>query len=167
MRIPFPKFVAALLAVWLAGCGFQLRGQLALPPVLERSFLQVVAGERSTLYQNLKTGLQANGVSVVTDRKSATAVVEVGGESIGKQTLVKSSSGSALEYELSYQVDFRVTGADGKVLIEQQKINLSRDLLYDSSSVLGRDTGESRATEDMRKDAAQAILRRVAALAAR
>lgn len=166
LRIAFAsvKTVLALLLVGLSGCGFQLRGQLALPPVLERTHLQVAAGERSTLYQQLKSGLQVNGLQIVTDRRSATAVVEVGGESISKQTLVKSGSGSALEYELFYNVGFRVTGADGKVLISQQDVRLSRDLLYDNSTVIGRDTGETRATEDMRKDAAQAILRRIAAL---
>ena len=154
----------AVFVVLLTGCGFQLRGQLALPPVLERTHLQVAAGDRSTLYQHLKAGLQVNGVSIVTDRNSATAVVEVGGESVSKQTLVKSSSGSALEYELFYSVDFRVTGADGKALISRQDVRLSRDLLYDNATMIGRDTGETRATEDMRKDAAQAILRRIAAL---
>lgn len=164
LRIAILKAVFVVLLAGLTGCGFQLRGQLALPPVLERTYLQVAAGDRSTLYQHLKAGLQVNGVSLVTDRNSATAVVEVGGESVSKQTLVKSSSGSALEYELFYSVDFRVTGADGKALISRQDVRLSRDLLYDNATVIGRDTGETRATEDMRKDAAQAILRRIAAL---
>lgn len=164
LRIAILKAVFVVLLAGLSGCGFQLRGQLALPPVLERTHLQVAAGERSTLYQQLKAGLQVNGVSLVSDRRSATAVVEVGGESVSKQTVVKSGSGSALEYELFYSVDFRVTGADGKVLVSQQNVRLSRDLLYDNATMIGRDTGETRATEDMRKDAAQVILRRIAAL---
>lgn len=161
------SWLAVLLLAALAGCGFQLRGKVDLPPVLQSAFLQIASGERSTLYQGIRIGLNANGATVVTDRKLATAIVEVGAESVSKQTLVKSASGSSLEYELGYHVDFRVTAADGKVLLEQQRVELSRDLLYDTASVLGRDTGESRALEDMRKDAAQAILRRLAALAPR
>ena len=120
------SWLAVLLLAALAGCGFQLRGKVDLPPVLQSAFLQIASGERSTLYQGIRIGLNANGATVVTDRKLATAIVEVGAESVSKQTLVKSASGSSLEYELGYHVDFRVTAADGKVLLEDSSAAVTK-----------------------------------------
>ncbi|PWV59337.1 LPS assembly lipoprotein LptE [Plasticicumulans acidivorans] len=163
MRL-LPALLAASLMLF-AGCGFHLRGQLDVPPAMQRIYLDVAGGPGSPLHRELERVLLINGIHPVKTPAEAGARLAVGPEHSEKRLLVKGTQGSAVEYEIRYSLPYTLSGSDGKPLMPADTIQLSRDLLYSESAVLGRDTGETRAINDMRSEAVQAIMRRAAAQA--
>ncbi len=164
------RIVRFALLAWvtlLAGCGFQLRGAADLPPEMAKTYIERVGGAGGGMIEGLTRALAANGATVVAERKQATAVLSLSNESTRKRTIVKGDQGTALEYELYFNVSYAVATLEGKSLVPIDRIELSRDLLYEEGAVLGRESGESLAVRDMNRDAVWAILRRLQAVARR
>jgi outer membrane lipopolysaccharide assembly protein LptE/RlpB len=108
-----------------------------------------------------------NGVKVTADPKEATATLEILKETVRRRTLAAGSSvtesANLREYTFSYQVDYRVTLADGKKLIPQETLSTSRNLFTDESKVLGKTAGEEILIKDMVSDVAHSIILRLQA----
>lgn len=167
--MPAIRLLLLLVLLALGGCGFQLRGQAELPPELSRIFIQTRQPTRavvSPLAQTLRRSLAANGVSVVESLDQADAVLRIIDEDLDRRTLASGPDGSAREYTLDYSVAYSLMGADEQVLLEPNRLTLTRDVLYNEVDVLGRDEGEDIVLNDMVNDAAYSIIRRLQTLSA-
>jgi LPS-assembly lipoprotein len=76
-----------------------------------------------------------------------------------------SERGKAAEYELYYIVEFDVTDAKGKVIVARQGLNLTRDYLYEVSSVISTDRQDRLLRVNLQKDMADLMMRRIQAQA--
>jgi outer membrane lipopolysaccharide assembly protein LptE/RlpB len=154
-----PLLLAAALAIASAGgCGFHLRGGVSLP----EAYAPVYVSGSQDLRGALMTGLRGGGVEVTTDPASAGARLEIRNESFSRRTLsVDPDSGRAQEYEVSYQVRYRLVDGEGRVIADPPPIALQRDYFFDADAVLGTSREVSTLYEEMRRDAAQRILRQV------
>lgn len=150
----------ACLALAMVGCGFYLRG--SKPTALQGYKLFVQSQRADPITAEIRTQLGYSGVSLAANPGSADAVVTLSGERSDERVLsVDPRTGKAREYELGYQVDVTVTRSDGTLLSPRQTVDLTRDLTFDETSVLGKFGEEALLREEMRKDAAQTILRRL------
>ena len=161
----FKTLVSVVLAAAvLAGCGFQLRGtngQYNLP--FQSIWLSFP--ETSPLGTELKRNLRAaETVRIEQDASRAQALFDVLSETRGKSILSLNSLGRVREYTLSYTLVFRVRDANNRELLAPTEITLRRNIAFDESQVLAKESEEALLYRDMQADLVQQILRRLAAI---
>ena len=155
----FRNLVLALTIVATGGCGYQLRGGVSLPPALDGIHVAGPAGIGSALTQMLESG----GADIRPGSESAKAVLRLSRERFTRRVLsVDPDTGKEREIELAYSVAFRVAGGDGEELMPEQTVSLLRDYVVDAGAVLGKSREEGVLREEMRRDAAGQIARRIA-----
>jgi len=158
---------ALLALVLVSGCGFKLRGQVELPPAMHITYIKVnrpAGTPPGTLERTLESFLKANGVTVTTDPKQATATLEIVNQEQTSRTVGATRTGTSRLYTLTYNVDYRVVLPDGKTLLPQIRASVSRDILYPESAVLSKSQGEQVAYRQMEYEVVRAIFYRLEAL---
>jgi LPS-assembly lipoprotein len=165
MKTIVVRFLIALLAAaTLAGCGFKLRGSDGQYNMPFKS-IYLAFPETSPLGTELKRNLRAgDGGRIENDASKAEALFDVLSESRGKAILSLNSLGRVREYSLSYTLVFRVRNADNKELLAPTEITLRRNIAFDESQVLAKESEEQLLYRDMQADLVQQILRRLAAI---
>ena len=159
--------VSCILYLFLSGCGFHLRGasSVALPP--ELSTLRVTMGGAGypPLLVEVRNALLALGNVRLTDDVSASVpVLQLHGETSVSQVLAIDSSGRISAYLLNYRVDYSLVGTDSKPLLPKQSVKLQREYGFDRLNVIASEKQSEFLQKEMRRDAAQQILRRLASL---
>jgi len=158
MRIVITAVVTSALALALGACGFQMRGAAALP--FETIYVPPRGGG---IALDLKRNIQAGTrTTVVDDPKKADAVLEFSQEIREKQILSLSPTGRVSEYQLRYRVGFRVHDGKGGEFVPPGTVQLTRDITFNDSDVLSKDTEEQLLYRDMQSDMVQQIMRRLA-----
>ena len=150
---------AAVLALVLAGCGFQLRGQAQLP------FDTIYIPGNTPLAIELRRNVTAASKTKLADTAgNAQAVFGLTLETREKVILSFTSAGRVNEYRLRYRVGFRVTDSKGsQVFLPTSEILLTRDMTYNDSQVIAKENEEALLYRDMQSDMVQQILRRLVA----
>ncbi len=158
--------VLTLLAALLAGCGFHLRGALNLPEHLGP--VRVLASDpHSPLGDLLAQGLKRAGAQAASaaDGESV-ATLQVVSEYWADTPISYDASGRAQEFMLRYAVVFSLKRADGSVAVPQQAVELSRDYLTPVLDSVGKLSERERLVDELQREMAIAILRRVDAASA-
>jgi len=151
--------LAFLLVLVLAGCGFQLRGTAALP--FDTLYMPGASGG---IALDLKRNIQAGTRTVVVDDpKKAEAVLDFLQETREKVILSLAATGRVSEYKLRYTVAFRVHDGKGGEFLPVNTVQLSRDITFNDSEVLAKETEEQLLYRDMQFDMVQQVMRRLAA----
>ena len=132
LKLFIPLIAVALL---LSGCGFKLRGAVDLPENIRT--VQVMAPPE--LRNDILTLLESGGVGVSASGSGADARITVTSERFSRRVLsVDPTTGKEREFELAYTLDFGVTDRGGQALIENGKVNLLRDYVFDPEAVISR-----------------------------
>lgn len=161
------SMLALSFALLVSACGFQLRGsngQYLLP------FDAIYIGlpDTSPLAINLKRNIRSNGATrIAPDAKAADAIVEVLSnpeKTRGKTILSLNNNGRVREYQLSYNISFRVLDKLGNELLAPTNIALVRSITFDESQLLAKETEEALLYRDMQSDLVQQMIRRIAAI---
>ena len=148
-----------VLALLLAACGFQLRGTADLP--FDTLYMPSTAGGIALdLKRNIQSGTRTK---VVDDPKQAQAVLEFVQELREKSILSLASTGRVREYQLRYRVAFRVHDGKGGEFLPLSAVQLTRDISFNDTDVLAKETEEQQLYRDMQFDMVQQIMRRLAA----
>ena len=153
-----------LIVLATTACGFHLRGtgKVEFPPML--STLRVVVEnsqqQNDPLLVAMKNALRTQTDVQIEDTGDAPLLV-LYGERSDSQVLSVSSTGKADEYLLKYEVSFRLTGKEGKVLAESQTVRVQRDHAFDRLNVLAKEREEQELRREMQRDAVQQVLRRL------
>lgn len=157
----------AVLAGLLGACGFHLRGATSatLPPELAVMRVTMGGGGYPPLLIEVRNALLALGTIKLTEDVSASVpVLQLTGESAQQDVLAVDSSGRITAYVLNYRVDFALLGKDGKALIPPQSVKLQREVSFDRLNVIASEKQSDFIQTEMRRDAAQQILRRLSSL---
>lgn len=157
------RLLAALLVgaaiTALSGCGFHLRGSLAIP----FETLHVAVPEHNEFGTNLKRAIRAQGSTRLSDTpQGAQAILTPTGEAREKTILSLNSAGRVREFQLRYRYSFRVHDREGRDLTEPATVILTRDMSFDDAAVLAKEQEEGLLWRDMENDLVQQILRRLA-----
>jgi len=154
--------ILAILVLGLVtgACGFQLRGQAKLP----FETLYVAIPDASPMGTELKRYIIATThTKLVRDPAEAQAILSVTSEERGKTILSFDTSGRVREFQLRYRLSFRVHDVKGRDYLPQSEIRITRDVSFDNSQVLAKESEELLLFRDMQGDMVQQILRRLAA----
>jgi len=98
---------------------------------------------------------------VVDDAKQAEAILEFTQESREKEILSLTGTGRVREFQLRYRVGFRVHDGKGRDFVPANTVVLLRDITFNDSDVLAKETEEQLLYRDMQSDMVQQILRRL------
>jgi LPS-assembly lipoprotein len=153
--------VALLAAAVLPACGFKLRGARTLP--FATIYLSAAGNNAlsAELARNIRVGTSTR---VVPDRNQAAAVLDILGETRDREILSLNAQGRAREYTLRYRLSFKVSDGKGRDFIPATEIAVQRDISFNESEVLAKESEEALLYRDMQTDLVQQILRRLAAV---
>jgi len=149
-----------LLALLLAGCGFQLRGNAELPFKTIYMPPSNQPGVALDLRRNIQAGTHT---TVVDDPKNAEAILEFTQDSRDKVILSLAASGRVIEFELHYRVSFRVRDNKGGEFVPASTIFLKRAVTFNDSEVLAKEKEDQQIYRSMEADMVQLIMRRLEA----
>ena len=153
------RALAIVLCIAAAGCGFKLRGTAELP--FETIYMpNPASGVQLDLKRNIIAGTHAK---VVDDPKNAQAIMQFTEETKQKEILSLTSAGRVREFRLRYRVGFRVHDGKSGEYVPQQTIVLFRDVSFNDSDILAKETEEQLLFRDMQQDMVQQIMSRLAA----
>ncbi len=156
MRI---QLLAIVVCLAVSGCGYHLRGPAKLPESIQQVWLQ--AGQ-DDFAQAVLIALEDAGVAVTEDAAQADASIVVQKNELSSRLLsVDPDSGRPREYELAYTVRFKLIDGDKKELLPTQEINLLRDFEFDADALIGKSRERTVLAAEMRRDAAQQLMRRI------
>jgi LPS-assembly lipoprotein len=154
--------VLVLLYLTASGCGFQPRGHaVALSTVPGPVFIAGIASY-SDLYRALKLQLDLAGVEIAPSAADSASVLRISGVRSAAEVVAFNSRNKAIEYELEESAFFSLHAADGRQLVENQRIQVLRIQYRPEVGVLGSDREGELLREDMRKEIAERIVRRLA-----
>ena len=145
----------------LVSCGFHPRGELALPPGAARIFLTGVAPSSPLAHEIARLYTRAGG-TVVDRREEAEAVLDILGESNDRRVAAVNSAGLVSQYELYYGLRFRLLDLRGEIIHAENAVGVTRSYAFDPNNVLGKAQEESLLRDDMRQQAINQMLRRLA-----
>jgi len=152
------RLLVLLLLLSLAGCGFQLRGNAALP------FASVFIEGGQEIVVALERAIRPTATKVTTRAQDAQVTLQILGESREKRILSLDSAGRVSEYRLLYRVSFKAVDNKGRELLEQQQIELRRDITFNDNQTLAKESEELLLYRDMQVDAVQQIIRRMSVI---
>jgi LPS-assembly lipoprotein len=160
MKISPRLLLSICTAGLLAACGFQLRGAFSLP----FDTLFIAQSDTSELRAVLKRNIEASTQTrIVDDAKHAQASLTVLLDTPQKNILSLSSAGRIREFQLVRIFSFRVVDAKGQEFIPLSTIRVSREITFDDTVILSKDSEEALLWRDIQNDLAQQLVRRLAA----
>lgn len=151
-------FASLILVVLLAGCGFQLRGHANLP--FSTFYLPPTGGLMVELRRNVAGGTTTK---LVENAKDADAVFTLLHEVREKVILSLDTNGRVREFQLRYRVGFQVADQKGGMYIAPSEIFLTRDVTFNDSQILAKESEEGFLYRDMQTDMVQQMVRRISA----
>jgi len=150
--------IAATLA--LSACGFHLRGSYTLP--FDTIFIGLP--ENNQMHAMLKRNIEASTQArVVNEAKGAQAVLTITGDVPAKNVLSLDSAGRVREFQLVRTFSFRLHTPDNRDLMTPGRIVIRRDITFNDTQVLSKESEEQLLWRDIQDDLVQQLLRRLAA----
>jgi LPS-assembly lipoprotein len=147
-----------VIAMVLSGCGFKLRGQAALP--FESIYIDT--GGFSLLGAELRRVIRTGSKTRIAEQpEDAEVVLRIVGEREEKHVLSLSTAGKVREFELRYRLAYRLLDRTANDIVPPGEIELRRDMTFDDTQVLAKESEEALLYEDMKADAVQQMLRRL------
>ena len=156
--------LGSLGSVALGGCGFALR------KAPDFAFTTLFTGlpESSPLGVELRRSLQSSGkVQVITDPRrlsEAQVILDVLSDQREKVVLSLNASGQVRENQLRLRFRFKLRTLAGKELIPESEITQQRDITFNESAALSKESEEALLYRDMQSDIVQQLVRRLAAV---
>ncbi len=149
--------LVALLATALAsGCGFRPRGSVALP----EDFRNVYVDAPVEISDDLAVFLDSGGANLSRTAAESDAVIRVQSQNYEQRVVaVDATTGKAREFELLYTLEFSVRMKDGTMLVPPEHLVLRRIYVFDPTAVIGATRNVELLRVDMRRDAAERIIR--------
>ena len=154
---------AAAAALLLSACGFHLRGVGGEVRPLPFSSVWLATGA-TQLHPHLERQLRFRpDVQMVSQPQAAEAILTVTDERTAKDILTINRGGKVNEYLLVYRVDATVQRRQDDAP-QPLSVVVRRELSYSDANVLGKEREEAVLWADMRRDAAEQLIRRLSYL---
>ena len=143
----------------LAGCGFQLQGNLVTPPGMERTYIDTVE-RNSQFHRELRRQLLAADVEIVDSPEQATAVFAITADNTGQRVLSVSARNVPTEYQVYYTIAYSLVSGE-QTLLAPRDVTFTRDYTWDETLVLGKAREEDLLREAIVRDLVQTVLKQI------
>ena len=161
MQSSWKNLIFTLLLLALSGCGFQLKGtgNIAGDNSLRGQTLVVISNDaRGELTLALLEQLRLAG-AVVSAGQTAALSVQIGREDFSQRNLSLTAQARSAEIELLMRTDFSMR-TDGDVVVASDA-QVIRQYLNDPQNIVGKTEELRLLREEMRRDLAAQIVRRL------
>jgi LPS-assembly lipoprotein len=155
-----PLLALAACLAGLAACGFALRGTQQLPFATISLNVPPNSPLGVELARNIRSGTTTQ---IVSDPTKAAAVFDLIADVRDRQVQIVNAQGRATAYTLRDRLRFRVRDAQGREVIETTDLLVQRDITFNDSQRLSKESEEALLYRDMQTDLVQQVLRRIAA----
>ncbi|MDT8406397.1 MAG: LPS assembly lipoprotein LptE [Methylococcales bacterium] len=159
MRL-FRPVLMLLTLFYLASCGYHLRGEIELPSGLTGIYLKDASPELRGAFGQALSGANTR---IVDQPEQAGLVLAVLSERMNRRVLTLTNTGKATEFELRYELEYQVTDAQGKVLLDTQTLALTRDYFNDQLAIIAKSGEEQVIARELYQRAVQQIISRAQA----
>mgnify|MGYP001556058129 FL=1 len=157
MRIPTRGFIILLLAIFLAGCGFQLRNSDALA---RHAPVTITGLDRyEPLHARLRNTLIAAGIPVVEDEKLAKSVMKIRDLGESQRVITVDSRGKATEYLFIRKVVVSLSTSDGRQLVSEHEVGVRRNWIEVGKTGLAARREAAELRVEMLEELSMSILR--------
>ncbi|WP_428609378.1 LPS assembly lipoprotein LptE [Sedimenticola sp.] len=160
------KLLSLALLVWtlslLQGCGFKLRGSVDLPSHIGPVYIQGL-GEYDLLRRELSQMLSFSDIPVAKDAKGASSILTISNRASDRRVISVDGNGNVAEYELHEGAKFSLRGTDKRELVKEQSVSAITTYLNSETQVLGKQQEEGTLRNDLQRDLASQIMRRLQA----
>lgn len=159
-RFPFAirLAVVSLLAGLLGACGFRLAQELALPLDMQRIAVQTPE-PYGVLQSELERALRRAGADL--EGSAGVASLVISHAQLSQRPLSIGADGRVQEFALVYEASFNLLDANGQSKLTEETISLQRDYRFDAGEALGSPAEEALVREELEREMASAILRRL------
>ena len=147
----------------LAGCGFQLRGSIDLPPEWQALYLDS-ASPNSELTSELRNRAAQAGIQWL-PRDEANYIVHLANEQFESRNLTIGANARASEFELEIRTRVRVTDAAGAEVLPDTPFRAVQVIVNDPNQIAGVAEETRLLRNEMRTNLVQQILRKLRFLA--
>jgi LPS-assembly lipoprotein len=161
VKLTRPAAVLSALLL-LAGCGFHLKGAIALPEAV-RSVYVATNDELSPFSVELRRALRASGATQAASAEAADAVIRIARDRTGQRVLSVSSRNTPQEYQVYYVLAYSIEHG-GTQAVPPQDVELSRSYSFSESDLLAKNREETILREALARDLADLVVRRLASL---
>jgi LPS-assembly lipoprotein len=158
------KFPVLLLVLLLAGCGFQLRGSTALPQAMSVTCIKGIK-PFGTLADDFTAALRLRDITITDHEHNAGAILAITDNRTEKLVLSVDIAGNVLEYEIRQTIRFSVTTPAGRVVVPEQSVSLSRNYIFSSTDVLGKQREEQVVRATLQENLVNLAMLRISAAA--
>jgi LPS-assembly lipoprotein len=152
----------ATLLVFLAGCGFQMRGTRSVPAEMSRTYIET-ADRHSLFYRQLRADLLSADVELVESPLDASATFSIISDITGQRVLSVSARNVPREFEVFYTVMYSLK-TEKETLLDPRSQTLIRDYTWDETEVLGKEKEEQLMREAIVGDIVRTVLIQLSAL---
>ncbi len=149
---------AAMLAT--AACGYTLRESSPLPTVLSTVAIDTIDYD-SPLVTDLQRELGAAGATLKPLNSAGASTLRIVSETAERNVISLDDRAKVGEFELSYRVVYAVDGTDGKPLLRDTQIALSRVYSFDEQQAIGASQEEDIIRSELRRDVVRMIMERL------
>ena len=152
------KILLIVLCSFCVACGFQLRGSTSIP--FKSIYISALEGQ--PIVTELKRTIQNNGKTLVLDKsQDAEATLQITNAKITKHIWSISGSGRVREFQLRYQVSYRIIDIKGLEIAPTSVVTLTRIMPFADAQVLAKEGEERMLVSEMHRDAAWQIIQRL------
>jgi LPS-assembly lipoprotein len=145
--------------IFITSCGYQLRGSGDYAAT-SLSSVSIRASAAKTVAAQVRSQLQLSGVDL--EKLESDYILNINNESYNRSIIsVSATTGRVEEYQLTLSTTVSASKKDENTIINNETITVTRDYAYDESAVLGNDNEETTIKEDMARQAASRIIRRL------
>ncbi len=155
------KLMMLMAVLGLSACGFHLRGMGGIDRPLP--FVTVHVGGEGTLIGPLNQVLKRNERVQVVAADAAEASLQVVSEDSKREVQTINRGGSVNEYLYRFTATVQLY-KNGAPFGEPMNVTVRRSMDYNDSAVLGKEDEEGQLWQEMRMDAAEQLVRRLAYL---
>ena len=148
----------------LAGCGFALRGQQDFAFTSFTSTFAPSSTLGSELMRSLESSEKVRVIREPARAAEAQVVMEVLNDTREKVVVGVGTAGQVREFQLRVRLIFRLRTAQGKELIPETELLQQRDVSFNETAVLAKESEEGLVYRNMQSDIVQQALRRLSAV---
>jgi LPS-assembly lipoprotein len=151
------KALFLLSSLFLTACGYHLRDAADLPPELNHVYLQ---GESPSLREQFNKTLKSSAGQLESSAKTAKLVINIVKEDLQRRVLSLSERGRANEFGLDYRLEYELSDANNKVLLEREAIEIRREYFNNQQDIIAKDNEEKVIRSEMLQQAVRSIISR-------
>ncbi len=152
--------LSALVLTLLVGCGFSLRGNIAIPLEAQSIWLVADSSKHRALVSEFNALAKANSLTI---DESAENYITLSRVNFRRITTSINSSANVDEYTLRGELTFDINGPDESMIATNLNAFSERTFQYDANDAAASNSREAFLNKEVWNDLAQQILRQYAA----